>query len=224
MTPPPATRPSATEQQLLETAIALIWASSYHRVGVNEICQHAGVTKGAFYHHFASKADLFCAASRHYWEQLRHQLDEIFSPTRHPADQLEALFIFALGKQHRGPIGAQEVTGCPFFSAGALATEEEHVVRSAVQDMSSRCHQYNRALVQNLQLADCLEAPLDADQTARLMQHYVKGLMMYGRLHNSLESVERDIREGVYRLLGLKPEYRRSHGTITASSHATPSQ
>ena len=40
--------------KLIETAIDLVRMSSYTDVGVNEICEKAGVTKGAFYHHFKS--------------------------------------------------------------------------------------------------------------------------------------------------------------------------
>ena len=39
---------TGTKEKLLETATLLIWQSSYSNVGVNEICQQAGVTKGAF--------------------------------------------------------------------------------------------------------------------------------------------------------------------------------
>ncbi|HEC75121.1 MAG TPA: TetR/AcrR family transcriptional regulator, partial [Methylophaga aminisulfidivorans] len=36
---------SETKEKLLETALTLIWQSSYSSVGVNEICRQAGVTK-----------------------------------------------------------------------------------------------------------------------------------------------------------------------------------
>ena len=69
--------PAETREKLLETATDLIWQSNYNVVGVNEICKQAGVTKGAFYHHFETKADLFVAASRHYWDGMKLELDEI---------------------------------------------------------------------------------------------------------------------------------------------------
>ena len=59
--------PSKTREKLLETAIELVWQSNYCSVGVMEICKRAGVTKGAFYHHFESKADLFYAAAQHHY-------------------------------------------------------------------------------------------------------------------------------------------------------------
>lgn len=199
---------ASTDIVLLETAISLIWQSSYHRVGVNEICQHAGVTKGSFYHHFDSKADLFRAASHYYWDSMKQTLDEIFSPTMHPLEQLEALILFAIAKQQTNPEAENEVSGCPFFSAGAQADEEEAAVREAVREMSGKCHQYNRALVLNLMAHECLNDKVDADQTARLIQQYVQGLFMYGRVYNSLQLVRSDIRTGLYRLLTLKEEYQ----------------
>jgi TetR/AcrR family transcriptional repressor of nem operon len=33
-----------TKEKLLETAIELVWKSNYDSVGVNEICEKAGVT------------------------------------------------------------------------------------------------------------------------------------------------------------------------------------
>ena len=51
-----------TRQRLLDAAQALFHASSYRDVGVQQICNHAGVKKGSFYHFFPSKRDLAVAA------------------------------------------------------------------------------------------------------------------------------------------------------------------
>ncbi|MCJ7513519.1 MAG: TetR/AcrR family transcriptional regulator [Anaerolineales bacterium] len=48
-----------THQHILIVAQKLFAAGGYDATGVAEICLQAGVSKGAFYHHFASKHALF---------------------------------------------------------------------------------------------------------------------------------------------------------------------
>lgn len=50
-----------TRQVLLQQARSLFAAKGYAAVGLSEIVAAAGVTKGALYHHFDSKTDLFTA-------------------------------------------------------------------------------------------------------------------------------------------------------------------
>lgn len=47
-----------TEQTILQAALELSRARSFDKVSVRDICQRAGITTGAFYHHFKSKEDL----------------------------------------------------------------------------------------------------------------------------------------------------------------------
>ncbi len=56
-------------QKLLDAALALIRAKGYSSTSVDEICAHAGVTKGAFFHHFKTKDELAIAAA-HHWSEL----------------------------------------------------------------------------------------------------------------------------------------------------------
>ncbi len=44
-----------TRQEIFETAIELFDKKGYERVSINDICNKAGVSTGAFYHHFKSK-------------------------------------------------------------------------------------------------------------------------------------------------------------------------
>ena len=50
-----------TRQRLIDSARDLIYTRSYTDVGVQEICDRAGVRKGSFYHFFPSKRDLTLA-------------------------------------------------------------------------------------------------------------------------------------------------------------------
>lgn len=52
-----------TEQAILQAAMELARENSFDKVSVRDICQRAGITTGAFYHHFRSKEDLLSRAS-----------------------------------------------------------------------------------------------------------------------------------------------------------------
>lgn len=52
-------RSEETRHHILEAATHLFSKTGYDATGVAEICQAAGVSKGAFYHHFPSKQAVF---------------------------------------------------------------------------------------------------------------------------------------------------------------------
>ena len=54
--------------RLLDAALAVIREKGYAATSVDELCRRAGVTKGAFFHHFRSKEELAVAAARHFGE------------------------------------------------------------------------------------------------------------------------------------------------------------
>jgi TetR/AcrR family transcriptional regulator, transcriptional repressor for nem operon len=59
--------------KLLEAAISIIRKKGYAATSVDELCAKAGVTKGAFFHHFPSKDSLAVAAANH-WSEMSDAL------------------------------------------------------------------------------------------------------------------------------------------------------
>ncbi len=55
-----------TRKLLLDTAMHVMRVKGYQATTVDDICQHAGLTKGSFFHHFKSKQDLALAAAQHF--------------------------------------------------------------------------------------------------------------------------------------------------------------
>lgn len=56
----------AARTALLDAAVALIRSRGLHATTVDDLCEAAGVSKGAFFHHFASKEHLAVAAAEHW--------------------------------------------------------------------------------------------------------------------------------------------------------------
>lgn len=71
--PPPRRSRGEARARLLEAAFSVIRTRGYAATSVEEICQAAGVTKGAFFHHFRSKDDLAVAAAAH-WSEVTDAL------------------------------------------------------------------------------------------------------------------------------------------------------
>ena len=61
--------PAGARDKLLASALTLIREKGYSSTSVDELCREAGVTKGAFFHHFKSKDALAVAAANH-WSQI----------------------------------------------------------------------------------------------------------------------------------------------------------
>src|ERR1700692_4007052 len=55
-----------SKTKLLNAALNVIRAKGYAATTVDDICEAAGVTKGAFFHHFKSKEELAVETAKHW--------------------------------------------------------------------------------------------------------------------------------------------------------------
>jgi len=70
-------RSEETRTRLLNAAEKFFAQDGYDAAGVAKICQYAGVSKGAFYHHFSSKQMIFMALFKQWLEGLDLQLTKL---------------------------------------------------------------------------------------------------------------------------------------------------
>jgi TetR/AcrR family transcriptional repressor of nem operon len=75
---------------LLNAAIGLVRKRGWSATSVDQLCVAAGVTKGAFFHHFASKDELGVAAAQH-WNDVTGPLFAKADYHQH-ADPLDRIF------------------------------------------------------------------------------------------------------------------------------------
>jgi TetR/AcrR family transcriptional repressor of nem operon len=67
-----AAKPSARDK-ILDAAVSVIRSKGYAASTVDDLCAAAGVTKGAFFHHFDSKDEMAVAAAD-YWSEMAGDL------------------------------------------------------------------------------------------------------------------------------------------------------
>jgi TetR/AcrR family transcriptional repressor of nem operon len=80
---------AGVRQRLLDAATSLVREKGYSSTSVDELCTQAGVTKGAFFHHFKSK-DALGVAAANYWSETTALLFENAPFNRHsdPLDRV----------------------------------------------------------------------------------------------------------------------------------------
>jgi AcrR family transcriptional regulator len=83
-----ADRSEATRAKLVSVARELFATRGYAEVGTEEIVRSAEVTRGALYHHFEDKRDLFRAVHEQVEKELAEQIGGALDATRPPLEIL----------------------------------------------------------------------------------------------------------------------------------------
>ena len=75
-------RSEETHTRILQSAYQLFAKSGYEATSVAEICQAAGVSKGAFYHHFPTKQAVFLKLMENWLAQLDLAFDKAINESQ----------------------------------------------------------------------------------------------------------------------------------------------
>lgn len=84
-----------SRMKLLDATLRVVRSKGYTAARIDDICSEAGVTKGSFFHHFKSKADLALAAAAHWDSQTGAFFAEAsYHDANDPVDRLVAYVEF----------------------------------------------------------------------------------------------------------------------------------
>ncbi len=196
---------NGTRQKLIDAARDLIWTSSYGSVSVDDICRAAGVQKGSFYHYFPSKLELaMTAMEEHFTQHVEADIARVFAANIPFAQQIDNLADAILKEKQESLVKYGRVCGCPLAALGSemIGQDEEKTIVARVEEMFAQCRA--RLFTAVTAAMHTGEIPRgDANALTQEIHDFITGLMMVARVHNSLDGMERDLKSGMQRILGL---------------------
>jgi TetR/AcrR family transcriptional repressor of nem operon len=197
-------RVSDARDRLLDSALKLIYARSYTGVGVEELCEEAGVNKGSFYHFFPSKQALTIAALERQWDIAKRQVWEA-SLTGHGLfhEKLERCFQLFYEDQCGAKAKTGQVPGCPFGNLALEMGTQDEAIRRKVDGILRECTRYvERALRDAITAGELPEQ--DTEAAAETIVAFMEGAMLMAKARND-PRVIKDLWQGLLRLLQTKP-------------------
>ena len=125
--------PIGTRTTIMNVAEALVYEQGFAATSIDAVIQKAGVTKGAFFHHFKSKAALGLALVERFAERdekiLEHFVARVEKLSRDPVQQV--ILFSALIEEELGKLGGPH-PGCMFatfcFEAGLFDENTRRVI------------------------------------------------------------------------------------------------
>ncbi len=183
------TKGQDTRQKLLETALELIWASNYASVSVDDICAKADVRKGSFYHYFSSKSELAIASLEHSWEELRRELDGIFSPQVPPLERLKKYCKIEYDLQLDAKKKYGYVVGCPYTSIGCEQCGCDDKLRQTAGSILERVKKYLISTLREAREEGSI-AVSDYAKKADELFYFELGVLAACRIQNSLDGLK----------------------------------
>lgn len=176
-----------TQRELLDAALTTFGQKGYEATRLEDIARRAGVTRGAIYHHFSNKADLYKALVEQASGQGKVLIQKAVSKGGTFEDIVSRIFIsyFALLEDDN------------HFRDVVILTLSNMEVSNDLKDLARRRYEEARVLVENIAgffkiaiSSGQLRSDLDPEAAARALIAYQNGLTMLWLANTDVFSIK----------------------------------
>ena len=173
-------KPSARDG-ILDAALRIMRQKGYGATSVDDLCRDAGVTKGAFFHHFKSKEELAVAAARHWTRTTEAKFAR--APYHQPAKAVDRVMAYL--DFRRALIRGEAAT---FSCYAGTVVQETYQSNPLIRDACFDCvTEHARTLLADL--AEAIEtegvaAPITAESLALHIQAVLQGAFILAKARN----------------------------------------
>jgi TetR/AcrR family transcriptional repressor of nem operon len=154
----------SSRSRLLAATMDLVRAKGYSSTRVEDVCAAAGVTKGSFFHHFASKEELAIAAARAWGENAVRLFSE--APYMAEPDPLARLLGYL---RFRRQLVAGEIRDWTCYAGTAI--QEIHETHPAIREACSESITLHLALLTSMAQQVLAQHPVPKLRAQSLATH-----------------------------------------------------
>lgn len=194
-------QPDLTRQRLLECAFEEIHRSGFRSASIEAILESSGVTKGALYHHFGSKAELGYAVVD---EVIRPWIEENWKPAAEAENVIDAAV--ALCRQLTKLRSERALTcGCPFNN---LINEMSSVDEGFRKRLQAILDDWREGIIGSLrqgQVRDTVRKDVEPAAAAAFIIASIEGGIGMAKASQSREFLEAGMRGLIDYLEHLRP-------------------
>jgi len=187
-------RSEETHNRILTAATDLFSKSGYDATGVAEICLAAGVSKGAFYHHFPTKQAVFMELLNSYMNGIETGFNLMRQETH---DVPQAILQMA---EMVGSLFQTSDIHLPIFLEFWSQANHDPQVWEATVAPFHRYQSYFTEMIQEGIHAGSIQ-PIDAQQAARVLVSLAVGLLMESLFNPQVSDWKNETRQSLELLL-----------------------
>ena len=194
-------RSEATRQTILAVAAAEIYENGFRSTGLSDILSKTGLTKGAFYHHFRSKAELGLAVAQEVVDKtIRELWIKPLQKANAGVESLQSTLQYAMAANNAKAAS----NGCPLCNlAQEMANQDEQicaVLRSTIDDWLKQITQVLKTDQKN----GVIRSNIDCEQSAYFNPSSLQGANGLAKPYHNPAPFRASMRGLIEYLDGLK--------------------
>ncbi len=184
-------RTSTSKEKLIDSAINLINNRSYSSVGVQELCNEAGVKKGSFYHFFDSKKELTITCLNVIWDYYQN---EVLIPINKLNISYSEKINLLLDKSYQMQLASKEcmgcIVGCPFGNLALEMSTQDEDIRLKISDIFKEWINYFEDMLNIAKEKNEIPNNVNTESTAQSIIAYMEGISLMGKTFNDVSMVK----------------------------------